>query len=320
MGKGKRGRTPQFPPNAGPSFGGYPAVWKIDNSASTREKVLRDVDNFETYAMYYNDFVELAVSMFDWTGLPDEIDPRYLEMMLVSDGVACFFKDPDVGYAVMRVAAGGPLDIYATPTRRDVYALSGYHNTLDESSSVLMYNNFLRRGSLFEIDLYARRVANIERTIDVNVRAQKTPALIKCSESQRLTVKNMYEQYDGNSPVIFGVKDFDTSQFQCLSPGAPAVYSSLYELKTRYINECLTKLGISNVNYEKKERLISDEVSRNMGGTIARRYTRLKPRQQACERINRMFGLDVWVEFSDDYREIEEVAGGEPGEEAGLDE
>lgn len=304
MAKSKRGRAADL---RGP---GSPLLAAIDATASNKDNALRDIGNAATYSQYRNRFVELAVAMFDWTGLPDEIDPRYLEMILLTDGAACFFKDPDVGYAVMRVAAGGPLDIYGIPTRRDVYAVSGYHNTLGPDDSVLMYNNFLHTGSLLDIEMFSTRIANIERTIDVNVRAQKTPALIKCSESQRLTIKNMYEQYDGNSPVIFGTKDFDTGQFQCLTPGAPAVYSSLYELKARYVNECLTSLGISNVNYEKKERLISDEVSRNMGGTIAQRYSRIKPRQEACKKVNRMFGLDVWVEFSEDYRELEEVASG----------
>ena len=74
------------------------------------------------------------------------------------------------------------------------------------------------------------------------------------------------------------------------------------DLKNQIWNEALTYLGISNVSYQKKERLISDEVSRSMGGTVASRYTRLDMRQQACEKINKMFGLDIWVDYREDTK------------------
>lgn len=95
---------------------------------------------------------------------------------------------------------------------------------------------------------------------------------------------------------------------------APYICDKIYELKTKIWNEALTYLGISNVSVEKKERLITDEVDRSQGGVLASRYSRLVARQQACEQINKMFGLNVWCEYREDFdtgvernMEIEEV-------------
>ena len=194
--------------------------------------------------------------------------------------------------------------MYRIPTNRRAYAVNGYQKNLTENDSVIIYNNFLRTNSMLDVRNFAERLYNIDRAIDVNINAQKTPILIKCDEQQRLTMLNTYQQYDGNQPVIFGDKALNTNAFQVLNTGAPLVADKLYTLKTQLWNECLTYLGISNINVQKKERLITDEVTRNQGGTIASRYARLEARRQACDQINRMFGLNVECNYREDYRDI----------------
>ena len=168
---------------------------------------------------------------------------------------------------------------------------------------------------------YATRLWNLDRVIDVNANAQKTPILIKASEQQKLTLENVYMQYDGNEPVIFGDKQLDTTGFTVLKTDAPYIADKIYQLKTQYWNECLTRLGISNVNIQKKERLISDEVTRAMGGVIASRYSRLEMRRQAADAINRMFGLNVEVDYREDYRQTDDefMIEGMTGEDRGRD-
>lgn len=141
---------------------------------------------------------------------------------------------------------------------------------------------------------------NLDRVIDVNANAQKTPILIKSGQKELQSLKNLYMQYDGNSPVIYADTSLNTNDFQILSTQAPYVADKLYALKTQIWNDCLTSLGISNVGFQKKERLISDEVSRSQGGTIANRYSRLNARKQACEQINLMYGLNIDVNFRTD--------------------
>lgn len=268
-------------------------------------------DNFDSlflnnraYIYQYNRIKELAISRFKWNNLPDTIDERFLELTLFEQGKAVFFKDDVMGFLALTTMIGGKLDVYRIPTKRTAYANNGFNIHLDNTNSVIIWNNKLHDNMIYGCEMFAHRLYECDRTIDVNIKAQKTPILITCSENQRLTLKNTYEQYTGNAPVIFADKDIDIlKSLQAIPTLAPYVADKLLETKTQIWNECLTWLGISNTNYQKKERLISDEVSRNMGGTIASRNSALEMREQACDEINRMFGLDISVEFNDDINE-----------------
>lgn len=278
------------------------------------------VSNGMTYQFYLDRLIELSISMFDWKNVPDSIDVRFLETRLFMNGAAVFFKDEDLDYdtglsstrtedgtfLALPVAMNGKWNVYNVPIQRRAYANSGYQKELDVNNSVIIYNNMIRTNSVRTCTLYAKRLWNLDRIIDVNANAQKTPVLIACDEQQRLTVLNMYQQWDGNEPAIFGTKDLDLKSLQCLRTDAPYVADKLYQLKTEIWNEALTYLGISNINYQKKERMISDEVLRNQGGTIASRYSRLEARREAVEQINKMFGLDISVDYREDYREMDD--------------
>ena len=258
------------------------------------------------FRRYYDNFLELAVAMFEWVNLPDTVDPRFLELTLLTDGMAVFFKDDVIGYLALRTMIGGQLSVYNIPLERTAYASNGYQQKLNETDSVLIYNNMLRTPMIKKLEEYSKDLYEIDRTIMVNVKAQKTPVLLKCTENQRLTLKNLYMQYEGNMPFIFADKGLDTDAVKALNTGAPYVADKLMQLRTQKYNEILTFLGISNSSYQKKERLVSDESIRSQGGTIANRYARLNARRQAAEEINKMFGLDIEVKFREDYREADD--------------
>lgn len=259
--------------------------------------------NNRTYIHYYNRLTELAISMFKWNGLPDSVDPRFLELTLFSDGMAVFFKDDVMDkYLALQTMIGGNLDVYRIPKIRTAYASNGYNMKLDENNSVIIFNNMLHTNCLVDIELFAQKLYECDRTMLVNIKAQKTPVMITCDENQRLTMKNLYAQYEGNEPFIFGNKDIDMKKVQAITTGAPYISDKLYETKTQIWNEAMTYLGISNVSMIKKERMVTDEVSRNMGSTVASRYTRLEMRKQACKQINAMFGLNVDVEYRADVQ------------------
>lgn len=261
--------------------------------------------NAAVFKQYYNRLLELSISMFEWVNLPESVDPRFIELVLFSQGQAVFFYDEVLGYLCLQCAANGNFDVYRVPLRRRAYAVNGYQRNLDNTNSVIIYNNYMRTGSKLDVEVFSRRLWNLDRAIDVNANAQKTPVLITCDETQRLTMENLYLKYDGNQPVIYGQKGLDTKGISVLKTDAPFVCDKLYTLKTQIWNEALTYLGISNINIQKKERLITDEVTRNQGGTIASRYGRLEARRQACDQINKMFGLDIWVNYREDYQEID---------------
>lgn len=256
---------------------------------------------------YYDRAKELRMAMYEWQNLPPEIDERFLELTLFERGCAVFFKDEEMDkYLTLPVSIMGKFDVYRIPIKRRAFASNGYQHNLTIDNSVIIYNNMLRKPSITDCEIYAQRLANFDRTIDVNINAQKTPVLVTCDEKERLSMLNMYNQYEGNSPVIFGDKNIGTKEIKAINTQAPFIADKVYQLKTQYWNEMLTMFGISNVNFQKKERLISDEVTRAQGGTIASRYSSLSMRQQACEKINDMFGLDIWCDYREDFREIDD--------------
>lgn len=262
--------------------------------------------NNASFQLYYNRLLELSISMFEWQNLPESVDPRFLELTLFADGMTVFFKDDVLGYLALRTAIGGQLNVYNIPTYRRAYASSGYSQELNEENSVIIFNNMIHTNAIPEIENFALRLWNLDRIIDVNANAQKTPILISCDENQRLTLKNLYRNYDGNMPVIYGDKNINPNSLQVLTTGAPYVADKIYTLKTQIWNEALTYLGISNNNTVKKERLITDEVDKNQGGVIASRYSRLESRRQACREINKMFGLDIWCDYREEFPELAE--------------
>lgn len=274
--------------------------------------------NQRTYQYYLSRLTELATSMFEWKNVPSTVDVRFLELSLFSNGYAVFFKDEILGYLALECMLGGKLDVYRIPTERRAYATNGYNMPLNQENSVIIYNNYIHTNCTNDIELYARRLYEVERTIDVNIHAQKTPILIQCSENQRLTMQNLYKEYEGNVPFIFGDKNLDINGIKCIKTDAPLVAGELISIKTQIWNDALTYLGISNVDMNKKERLITDEVTRNMGSTVASRYSRLEMRKKACAEINKMFGLNIDVEYRNDLQVIEtdsiEEKGGEDNE------
>ena len=282
--------------------------------------------NNGTYRQYYNRLVELAISMFEWKNLPNTVDARFLELCLFTDGQAIFFYDEELGYLTLQNAMNGGFNVYRIPVNRRAYAVNGYNRELNENDSVIIFNNYLHTNSQSDATIFAKRLYNLDRAIDVNANAMKTPIMIKCDETQRLTMMNLYKQYDGNVPYIFADKSINTNGIQVLKTDAPYVADKLYQLKAQIWNEALTYLGISNINVQKKERLISDEVTRNQGGTIASRYSRLNARREACKQINEMFGLNIWCDYREDYQLIDnsdDTVEGEPdsdGEGGVVDE
>jgi hypothetical protein len=246
-----------------------------------------------------------------------------MELALFGDGMCVFFEDEVMGYLCLRTMIGGQLNVYQIPSQRTAYASNGYNRYLNEDNSVIIFNNLIHTNSTLDVEVFAKRLYNLDRIIDVNANAQKTPVFIQCDETQRLTMKNLYQQYDGNMPFIFGDKNLNPNALRVLKTDAPYVCDKIYTLKTQIWNEALTYLGISNINITKKERLITDEVTRNQGGVIASRYSRLEARRQACQQINDMFGLELWCDYREDYQQItqaEDTIKGEPNSDGENDE
>ena len=148
--------------------------------------------------------------------------------------------------------------------------------------------------------MYAIRLAEVQRTIDINMLAQKTPVTIICPENERVAFKNIYKQVTGNKPVIWGTSALNMDNYKVLDTKSPYVIDKLTLYKHDLWNEAMTFLGVNNANQDKKERLVESEVGANDEQIEQARFNMLDARKLACKKINEMFGLNIDVKFRND--------------------
>lgn len=239
-----------------------------------------------TYADYYHRLRLLALAVYKWEGLPESMNERFLEQTLYNFGRAVFVDDPELGYINLKCTPADTLNIYELPTKYECYSLN-YNKMFPAEEVVLVRNNWDMRATSLTIQLFARRLYNVERAMEVNVNAQKTPVLLLCDESQRITMKNVYMQWDGNCPVIYGNKNLRVEDIKSVSTAAPYVTDKLSAYKRNVWGEALSFLGINNVETEKAERLTKDEVNANNQLIETAAQVGLLARQEACEEANR---------------------------------
>lgn len=260
-----------------------------------KEVDLAMIINDATYLDYLDRLKMLAISLFEWENL-DEIAgfgaSKFLERVLYKNGRACFIKDETKGFMVLKANPCDKFNIYYLPKKVECFSL-GYNKKYDFDDIVYIMNNLLEKPTFATLQLMAYRLFDTERTIDVNLTAQKTPVLIEGDHKTILTLKNVYMQYSGNTPFIFGNKQFDISnKLNVLKTDAPYLIDKLELHKHEIWNEALTFLGIDNANTDKKERLITDEVESN--NELISYYLNCfyKTRKEACELINKKFLKD----------------------------
>ena len=254
--------------------------------------------NSDVFWYNYNRFLGKAISMFKWKNLPEEIDERYLELTLMQLGFVCFFKDETLDkYMCLQCTLGGRFNVYNIPTLYHIYTASGYNAERNKSNAVIIWNNFLHQSIVPLLSYHAYSISNVERTIEVNLNQLKRPYIFLVPENQRLTFLKLIEEIKDNQDVVIGDKNLDIDAVNIQSTITPNNTLDLYTLKKKYYNEALTDLGINNLQTDKKERLVSGEVSSNDEDVYINRYNMLEARKQACKQINDMFGLNIDVEF-----------------------
>lgn len=267
----------------------------------------------------YNDYIyrmkKIILSMFEWEGLPDTMNARYLEMCLYYKGQAALLYDTNYGFINTQAVDSGYINIYGLPTlincfsysynsMRNLYVAGSEENPEKDKECILVMNTFERVPTCSTIQLFAMRLAEAQRSADVNIKAQRTPVLLYGTKEQEFTLRNLYAQYDGNTPVIYGNKDnLATSALQAIKTEAPYIADKMLDYKKEIWNEFLTYIGVSNLD-EKKERLISTEANSNNEVINLNLESFLAPRKQACKEFKEKYGIDIDVKVRSDIYNI----------------
>lgn len=255
----------------------------------------RNIRQLQVFHDYYHRLKGLALSVFEWEGLPETCNARFLEECLYLYGKALFLNDDEYGFINVKATPSSTLNIYNEPTEYHAYSVD-YDKNIAAEDCVYIRNNYLEKSTDTSIILFAERLAKIQLAIETNVNAQKTPLFIRCEEKQRATIEALYNKYDGDIPLIIGSKALSEKPIECIITGAPFVADKLREEKTGVWNEALEFLGINtNPSDKKKERLIVNEVNSNNEQIDLQCQMMLTARQEAAEKINKLYGLNVSV-------------------------
>ena len=260
--------------------------------------------------MYRRQLMGKCISRFTWEGLPNGIDPRFIETTIFNNGYSVFYYDSFFEmFMAMPATIYGPLDIQDNPTGYRVTRNGVYSRDVDASESVCIWGNQIRVPEIDVVLSYAARLAQIDRTIEIDLLNERNPMIVACSQDQRLTVQNLISKiYDGE-PVVWGTENLAVDNLASMigvfplnqNAGTGAVSSIKHmESKAKIWGEALTMLGIMNVNSEKRERMVVEEAAGNSGQVLASRESFMKPRQLACEQINEKFGLQISCEWAVD--------------------
>lgn len=246
------------------------------------------IDNLDKLRM-------LATSLFTWKNL-DKVAgfgaSRFLEQSLYDLGRACFLKDPELGFLALKVNPSDTLNVYNLPTKVDAWSI-GYNKKFNLDDVVYIMNNEIEKPTIEFMQLFAYRLYETERTIDINIFAQKTPLIIEGDTQSILTLKNVFMNYSGNIPVTFANKKYElSSKLNVLKTDAPYLVDKLDMHKHQIFNDALTLLGIDNANTDKKERLITNEVESNEDLINYYLNCWYKTRKKACDEINEKFLSD----------------------------
>lgn len=258
----------------------------------------------------------IAINIFEWHGL-EEISPsltsEIIEETLFDKGSCLFFKDDNLGYMALPVAPANKLNVYRKPTNFRAIG-NNYTKEYNVDNSVLIKNNTLKKATFDIVDYYTSKLADIELTKDLHRNAHKTPLVFECTEDTVLTAKNIFKKINSNEPVIFKNRTRGEGEVgvNVLNANVAYINDKLEDDYHNYEARILTALGLDNYVEDKKERVQSAEVESQQEYIISSFRASLNERKKACEAINKMFGLNLSV----DYVKAEQIETDEPVDES----
>ena len=261
------------------------------------EERKRILDNNFRLGLIYNKYKMLSLNMFRWEGLPQTIESRHIENSLFNYGLCLIVNDDDLGFISVPCNYGAYMNVNNVPTEVITCGFN-YIKTFDyirkdKNKCQLILNNDLAIGNEQYIFDYAQRMFEVENCIRVNINQQKFPWFVNTTPNNKKTMEVMFEKVLNGEPYILGSKD-QIGNVEVLTLNTPYIADKLNEYKYELEREVLSFHGLNN-NFEKKERLLVDEVNSNNDFIDRNVELMYRQRQLACVSLNKKFGWNVKV-------------------------
>ena len=259
----------------------------------SKDKAKNQLRNLYTTEMYKRQCISLAMNVFNIKYL-DEVAPymdySYVNKKLIYNGAIAFFWDEYLGLLALPFRNMGKLDLYNRPIDIQVIGRNGYSRILKKGEYVIMWDNRSHEPLIKDIIQYSTRIADITRTIDINISQQRTPRFWKTKTENEKTISDVIEGVSSNDEAITTYDNLNLDETTIVLAPAPFVADKLSEQKDKIWNEFLRLIGVANSSFQKKERNIRDEIFISQAGTIASRFTRFNARVDAINKINEKWG------------------------------
>ena len=264
-----------------------------------KKMINTQISNFKTYNMYFRQMLTLAENVFEFKNLPEVIDVSFLNKVLLRQGSIAFFKDEVLGLIALPYNTIGKNDVYGRPTTIQAYGTNGYNRKLLPDEYVIMYDNNGRYPLYLDICQMAERISLCVRTEDVNMLHQRTPRVWKTSKDKELSLKNAINEIDSMQENVISYESLDIEDMNVVLAPAPYVTDKIDQHLKELWAEFFRLIGVANLQEQKRERVIIDEMIASQGGTIASRFSRFEPRKNAIDKINEKFNTDIQVQYYD---------------------
>lgn len=248
-----------------------------------------------------------CIGIFDYENMPENLLADEVENMLIQFGYCGVFEHSKFGVVAAYGGKSG-YDIYYRPTNF-VYAqpILGGGNLKVGKNCVIMYNSFEDKNSYLgglskTIRRYSRMLADIDSSINimtVNSRATNTPTAKDSATAE--SINSTYEKIRlGEFSVINENGILDTSGILSLGQAQDNRITELIEVRENLIKSFLKEIGVKS-SYNKRERMITDEVTTENQLLIINLKNMLESRRTAVASINKLFGCNIKVKISDEY-------------------
>ena len=286
------------------------------NPANRQEQMIEN--------MYIRLLTDLAASRFKWSNVPEEIDLRFLELTLFYQAMSIFYFDGRYDrYMALRANMNGYLDYQNNPTGFNVIGnnftsvsvsavrdTNLYVETISEKvaykigQGIPIWANKQRTPDIDIVLIYAKKLAGLDRTVEINSANARMPKVVVSNENMNLTMANLSRQIEEGQNNLKVRGNVALEDIKALDLGVdPLTILNIDIVRDRQWNKCMTLLGIESANQDKKERLVSDEVTANGDQTSMMRFVNLNERRVAVNKINKHYGLEIEVEyFTDEER------------------
>ena len=257
----------------------------------------RIIENNFRLNLIYNKYKMLSLNMFRWEGLPETIESRHIENSLFNYGLCLIVNDKDLGFLSVPCNYGANMNFNSVPTAVITcgfnYIKTFKYMREDKDKCQLILNNDLAIGNENYIFDYAQRMYEVENCIRVNINQQKFPWFVNTTPNNKKTMETMFQKVLNGEPYILGSKD-QIGNVEVLTLNTPYIADKLNEYKYELEREILSFHGLNN-NFEKKERLLVDEVNSNNDFIDRNVELMYRQRKLACEQMNKKFGWNVKV-------------------------